>query len=238
MPGVEHIHDDPHFSETLDRGIGHRRFDLVVAQYGRLAVIADFFAGRTGRMIAIGAATGIYALDGDPRWGALGRPSLFPDTTTLFIEDAERDKLKYRMAQAFQRLMDHDTAGDYAATYLGYPNNYGPRQPGPQDWCILRRLLDGRKRLAIADGGLRMESRIASRNAAAAALCVVDHPEVARGKRYSAADQSAYTMRQRIELMMDHLGATADLVDMPYDVAWPCYPFWRHDAGTGCARAI
>jgi nucleoside-diphosphate-sugar epimerase len=229
VPDVEHIHEDPHFAETLARGIGDRTFDLVVAQYGRLAVIADFFAGRTGRVIGIGAATGIYALNGDPRWGALGRPASFPDTTTLFIDSPETDKLKFRMAQSFHRLMEHDAAGDYSATYLGYPNNYGPRQPGPQDWCVLRRLLDGRGRLVIADGGIRMESRIASRNAAAAVLSVVDHPDVAGGKRYSASDQNAYTMRQRIELMMDHLGATAELVDMPFDVAWPCHPFWRHE---------
>lgn len=226
---VEHIHDDPHFAETLARGVGERIFDLVVAQYGRMAVVADFFARRTARLLAIGAATGIYAPDGDPRWGSLGRPALFPDTTTVFIDNPERDKLKYRMAQAYHRLMDHDAADDYAATYLGYPNNYGPRQPGPQDWCILRRLLDGRRRIVIADGGLRIMSRIASRNAAAAVMSVVDHPDLARGKRYSATDRNAYTMRQRIQLMLDHLDKSVDLVDMPFEIAWPCHPFWRHE---------
>ena len=44
MPGVRHIHEDPHFAETLERGLGDETFELVVAQYGRLRVISDALA--------------------------------------------------------------------------------------------------------------------------------------------------------------------------------------------------
>ena len=81
---VEHIHEDPHFEETLARGLGSRTFDLVVAQYGRLRIIANVLAGRTGRLVAIGGATGIYGSATDGRWGTAGKPELFPETTPVY----------------------------------------------------------------------------------------------------------------------------------------------------------
>jgi hypothetical protein len=56
----------------------------------------------------------------------------------------------------------------------------------------------------------------------------VDKPDVAAGKRYSVADQYAFTMRQRVAFIARHLGHELEIVDMPYDVAWPCHPLYRH----------
>ena len=83
----------------------------------------------------------------------------------------------------------------------------------------------------IADGGLKIDSRVYTANAAAAVLLVVDNPEAAAGKRYSVADENAFTMRQRIEFIARHMGAELELVDMPYELAWPCHPLWRHVRG-------
>ena len=41
VPGVRHIHEDPHFREGLERGLGEQSFELVVAQYGRLRIVAE-----------------------------------------------------------------------------------------------------------------------------------------------------------------------------------------------------
>ena len=149
VPGVRHIHEDPHFEETLERGLGGATFDLVVAQYGRLRVIAEVLRGRTERLVAVGGATGIFAPDDDPRWGAAGKPALFPDTSTIYVADAGPDsahKLGLRMVEAMTSLFEHHAAGAYSATYVGYPVNYGPRTPGPYDWSVIRRVLDGRRR--------------------------------------------------------------------------------------------
>ncbi len=35
-------------------------------------------------------------------------------------------------------------------------------------------------------------------------------------------------MRQRVEFIARHLGHELELVDLPYDLAWPCYPLYRH----------
>jgi len=234
VPGIRHIHEDPHFAEPLERGLGAETFDLVVAQYGRLRVIADVFAGRTERLVAVGGATGIFAPDEDPRWGATRKPVLFADTSTIYVDDAGPDganKLGLRMVEAMSLLFEHHAAGDYSASYVGYPVNYGPRTPGPYDWSVIRRILDGRRTFVIADGGLKIDSRVYTANAAASVLLVVDNPERAAGKRYSVADEYAFTMRQRIEFIARHMGAELELIDIPYAQAWPCHPLWRHVRG-------
>jgi nucleoside-diphosphate-sugar epimerase len=227
VPGVRHIHEDPHFAETLQRGLGDSTWDVVVAQYGRLRVIAEVLAGRAGRLVAIGGATGIFAPAEDERWGPAGKPALFPDDTDLYVRDAGPDgqhKLGLRMVQAMETLFDHHPD----ATYVGYPVNYGPRTPGPYDWTVIRRILDGRRRIVVADGAVKLESRVFTENAAAAVLLVVDRPELAAGKRFSVSDASTFTMGQRIEFIARHLGTELELVDMPYELAWPCHPLWRH----------
>ena len=160
-----------------------------------------------------------------------GRPALFPDTSDVYVRDAGPDnryKLGLRMVEAMRGLLDNHAAGAYSATYIAYPVNYGARTPGPYDWAVVRRLLDGRERIVVADGGIKLESRVYTENAAAAVLLAIDNPEIAAGKRYNVADRYAFTMRQRIEFIARHLGREVELVDMPYDVAWPCHPLYRH----------
>jgi nucleoside-diphosphate-sugar epimerase len=235
VSGIRHLHADPHFTETLERGLADEgKFDLVIAQYGRLKVIARSLAGRTERLVAVGGATGIYAGDGDARWGGLGRPASFPEATEILNRDESASgmaKIGLRMVQAMDALFEGHDRADYSATYIGYPLNYGPRNPGQYDWSVVRRLLDGRRRLVIADGGTKLESRVLSENAARAVLLVVDKPDLAAGQRYTVADRYVYSMRQRIEYIAACLNVEVELVDMPYDVAWPCHPLWRRNRG-------
>ena len=233
VPDVEHIHVDPHFEHTLRGGIGHRTFDLVVAQYGRLRVVSEVLRGRTGRLIGIGSATVLYAGDDDERWGGFGKPTIVPDTSGVFVR-SEHDgnttfggKFNLRIVETVSAFMGHHAAGSYSGTYIGYPVMYGPRQPGPSEWSVVRRVLDRRERFVIADGGLRLESRLFSENAAHAVLTVVDAPEKSAGKRYSVADRDHFTMKRRVEFIAGHLGHSFDLIDMPFDLAWPCHPFYR-----------
>src|SRR4051794_13530621 len=95
VPGIQHIHADPHFRETLEPAIGDATYDIVLSQYGRLRIICDVFHGRTGRLIGIGAAGGLYAPDGDPRWGLPGRPSVFPESSDVFVASEEQHKLRF-----------------------------------------------------------------------------------------------------------------------------------------------
>src|ERR1700719_1341054 len=73
VPDVRHIHEDPHFQEPLERGIGRETFELVVAQYGRLRIIAEVLKGRTERLRAGRGASRVFAPDTAPRWVASGK---------------------------------------------------------------------------------------------------------------------------------------------------------------------
>ena len=223
---VEHIHTDPHFRETLTPPLVGRRWDLVIAGYGRLALTADVMKDHTGRLIALGGSTGYLAGPDDPRWGTIGRPSNLNEEDGL-DEANPANKFGYRMAQAQQALFAAHAAGHFNATYVAYPIVHGPRQPGTHDWSIVRRVLDGRKPFIIADGGGKVEDRAFAGNAAHAVLLCVDQPEKSAGQKYLMSDEHLYTMRQRIEAISRHMGHEFEFVDMPYELAVPCHVLWR-----------
>jgi nucleoside-diphosphate-sugar epimerase len=228
-PAVEHIHADPHFESTLAPAVDGMTFDVVVAQYGRLRMIANVFRGKTARMIAIGASTGMAAGDGAPEWGRIGRPALLTEDRIVLEYDETRNKLAARMAQAQEALFSAGAEGGFAATYLGYPVLYGPNQPGPQDWSIIRRALDGRPRMIIADGGLKLETRGYTANVAQAVLLSLDKPDIAAGKSYIVCDRHTWTMRQRIDFVAAVVGHTFEYVDLPWAQARPVHPLYRYE---------
>jgi nucleoside-diphosphate-sugar epimerase len=228
--GVEHLHGDPHFAESIEAEVGGRSFDVVLATYGRLRVVSEVFRGRTGHLIGVGSASGASPDPSDPQWGQLGQPVSVEEATDLVGTDPSR-RLSHRIAEAQRALFRIETEGGYRATYLGYPLIYGARQPAPVDWCIVRRALDRRPRFVMADGGLKVESRMYAANAAHAVLLVIDHPEIAAGKKYYLSDDRLYSMRQRIEYLAACVGHRFELVDMPYELAAPCHVLWRHERG-------
>lgn len=224
---VEHLHGDPHFRETVDEILGTRCFELVVCMYGRLRIIADAVRDRTERFIAISGAAG-YAAPSDPGWGPLGR-SLAPDEEGIWQTEPGLDKFNYLLHLSEESVLEAHHEGAYNATIVRPSLMYGPRVPAPQDWCIIRRILDGRKRMIIADGGLKVEARIYVENVAAAVLVAVDKPRESAGKRFNVRDQHLYTLRQRVEFIAAHMGHELELVDIPYDLAKPCHVLWRHN---------
>jgi len=228
---VEHIHNDPHFRETFGQAIGKRSWDLVIFSYGRLELAAELLRGHTGRLIALGGAAGAAAAADDPGWGPMGQHANVDEASTVKETNQERNKFGYRMAQAEDALFQAHRDGYYNASYIGYPILYGPRQPGPQEWSIVRRVLDGRKQFIIADGGLKLESRAYVENAAFGTLLAVDKPDVSAGRKYALSDEKLYTLRQRIEAIARYMNHEFEFVDMPFDLAVPCHVLWRHQRG-------
>jgi nucleoside-diphosphate-sugar epimerase len=226
---IEHIHADVHFRETFEAALGDRRWDLVVASYGRLKLAVEVLKGHTGRVVAMGG--GPLAARGDPRWGPLGPATNLDEVGGLQEENPERNKLAYQMAQAEEALFHAHREGHFNATQICYPILYGPRQPGAHDWCIVRRVLDKRRQLIIADGGIKIEARAFAANAAYAVLLAIDQPDKAAGQKYLVADDLLYTMRQRIEAITRIMGHEFEFVDMPWELAVPCHVLWRRERG-------
>ena len=225
---VEDLHGDVHFKDSLDVTLGDRKFDVVVFMYGRLRETADFMVGRTDRFIGVGAA-GATAGPHDPRWGLLGRPFMVDEDKKVPLDPkSATGGLGVLIQQANEHVMDIHRSGAYNATIIAYPNMYGPRQLAPEDWVIVRRLLDGRRQLVIADGGLKLHQRAYVENAAEAVLLALDKPKESAGDLFVVGEQPLYTMRQRLELIVKTMGleGQVEFVDMPYPLARPAHYAW------------
>jgi dTDP-D-glucose 4,6-dehydratase len=110
------------------------------------------------------------------------------------------------------------------AAHFRYPYVYGPHQLVPREWCVVRRILDGRGRMVVADDGLTLHHHGFTENLAHAVLLAVDHPEAAAGQVFNVGDDEVLSVRQVIELIAAALGHELELVSMPYDLAVPARP--------------
>lgn len=223
---VEHIHGDPHFSETIGDALGQRDFNLVVATYGRTRLLARHFKGRAIRFIAVGS---LGATRGHVASGALfptGLPVPTPETEPTVQAETNADgRFNWRMAETEREIMDLHPG----ATVLRYPIIYGPHQLLPFEWCLARRALDRRPFVVLPDGGLRLIARGYSVNMAHAVMCAVDRPEEASGQIYNCGDEYQLTLRQLAEVVAKALGHQWEIISVPAALAWPSWPMMYTD---------
>jgi nucleoside-diphosphate-sugar epimerase len=219
LPEVRHIHGDPHFPDTIAANVGTGSYDVVVAAYGRTKILAESFAGRAGHFLAIG---------GSPRYAGFNEPQLLcpygpalpigeDAPSALTVEAAGSAAIKF--AQHIVRTEEAVFAHHPDATYFVYPIVYGPRTVWPWEWSVIRRVNDGRRTILIPDNGLALHSRVSAENAAELLLRAIDQPMISKGNRYNAGDAQQYTVRQWVELLLEGLGATAELVSVPSAIA-------------------
>ena len=179
---VEHIHSDPFSEGALANTLGTLNFDLTVAAYGRLRRIAEIMAGRTGRFISIGGAPAYRGYMNPATLKPAGMPIPTAEDAPLLSTETE-DPKGWRVVQTEQAVFDHHPH----ATHFRYPLLYGPYQVAPREWCIVRRILDGRP-IIMPDDGLTLNHSAYVENAAHAVLLAVDRPVKARGQIYNIGD--------------------------------------------------
>lgn len=217
---IEHIHTDPHFAETLTPALAGRSFDLVLATYGRMRIIAELMKDKTERFIGVGGSA-VYAHRDDPRWGPLGQPNLVPEDSPRY-DDPAGPRFNHLMWVSEETVMRAHREGHYNATYFRYPLLYGPHAPANPEWSFVRRILDGRRHVVIAAGGL-LRRRGFARNVAHALLLAVDQPAASGGQIYNIRDEHQYTQRQLVEFIAKHLRHTWEVVEVPPELAHRVY---------------
>jgi nucleoside-diphosphate-sugar epimerase len=217
---VEHIHTDPHFAETLEPALAHRRFDLVLATYGRMRIIANLLRGKTARFIGVGGSA-VYAQSSDPRWGPMGPPVQVTEDSPR-CDDPNGPRFNHLMWVSEETVMQAHRDGHYNATYFRYPLLYGAHAPANPDWSIVRRILDGRKQIAIAANGL-LRRRGYAKNTAHALLLAVDKPQEASGQIYNIRDERQHTQRQQVEFIARRMGHDCEIVELPPALALRVY---------------
>jgi nucleoside-diphosphate-sugar epimerase len=137
--------------------------------------------------------------------------------------DPARQRFAAKVAAAERSVLDAHARGAFTASYIRYPIIYGPRTWLAYERGVVRRLLDGRRRMLLPDGGLSVFSRCADKNAAALVGLVVDRADVAAGQVYSVADDEQYSLQQWTELLAEAAGSDLELVGVPLSLARPVW---------------
>lgn len=222
-PQVEHVHTDPFDAEVMMADLGGRSFDLGVAMYGRLRTLAPALVGTVGRLVTIGGVGAIRGWVEPTDLFPTGMTVPAPSDTPLAADDEPIGKVRRIVATEDVVFEHHPTA-----IHLRYPMLYGPRQLVPAEWPIVRRAIDRRPHLIVADGGLTLKSTAFTENAAHAVLCAVDHPDAGAGQRFNITDDRGLTIRQMAEVVADELGHRFEFVSMPYQLAVSARPVLMH----------
>jgi nucleoside-diphosphate-sugar epimerase len=232
---VKHIHADPHWAEKLQEALEGKKFDLVVADYGRLRRIAEVIKGLTSRLISVGGALAIYK-----GWMRISEPHpwRYMEESPVPIKEDDPlatapgvDHFSERARAAEQAVMEGHQQGYYNATHFRYPIIYGPRHPGPAEWCIIRRIKEGRKQIIVPGGGMALISRGFAENMAHGILLAVDNPTASEGQIYNITDERVLTTREWIRLVAQVLDHEFEFVEIPFNML-------RHDFNNTPTQAL
>jgi nucleoside-diphosphate-sugar epimerase len=218
-PVVRHIHADPHFSTTLIEALQGETFDVVVAAYGRLKVIAEAMAGKCGHLVAVSGIVLYRGFLAPEASVPFGMKLLADEDSAKADETDEPSRFANMVLDAERAVFAAAAAGGYQASTVRFPQIYGPRNVVPWEWAVVKRILDGRSTMILPDDGLWVISRCAARNAAEVILRIVDNPVVANGQAYNCGDDDQYTVRQWAELVAHAAGGALEFVGIPSSLA-------------------
>jgi len=218
-PEVEHIHVDPYDPGAVAPALEGRSFDVAIVTYGRLRAVAEALRGKTGRFLSIGGVPAYRGFMNPELHDPPGLPVPTAESAPL-VEAAGEDEKGYRIVRTERLVFDLHPE----ATHFRYPYVYGPHQLVPREWCVVRRILDGRPFIVLPEDGLTLHHYGYVENLAHAVLLAVDHAEAAAGQIYHCADEEVLTLRQVVMTIADALGADLEIVGMPWALATPARP--------------
>jgi nucleoside-diphosphate-sugar epimerase len=219
LPAVRHIHADPHFASSLEPALAGEDFDLVVAMYGRLKAVGQVVTGRCGHLVGISGVP-VYRGFVEPQHTCpYGMKLLAREDSPKADATEQRAKAAMLVLEAERSIFEQGRAHGVPVTSVRYPQIYGPRNIVPWEWAVVRRVLDGRRRIIVPDDGLWIISRCAARNAAEVVLRIVDRPQVSGGEAFNCADEDQFTLRQWVELAARYAGGELEIVGIPSAVA-------------------
>ena len=219
-PEVEHIHGDPHFLETIEAALAGRTFDLAVATYGRVRFLAQALVGKVGRFISVGGVASYRGYLEPERLFPHGMPVPVTEDAPV-VTDAAELRFSYLIAQTEDAVFHHHPQ----ATHFRYPYVYGPRQLIPREWPVIRRILDGRRQMIVADGGLTLTTRGYTANLAHSVLLAVDETAASAGQIYNCGDEQQFSFVQVVAMIAAQMGCELEIISIPYDLALPARPY-------------
>lgn len=217
---VDHLHVDTRHPAELRAAVGHLRFDQAISTSGRLLHVVDALRGRVEKLVAV---TGLPAYAG---WQVAPGDAGYPvplretDPPRRPLGDAPGDGLSRRVQENEAAVLRAAAEGAFRAAIVRYTMVYGPHAAIPFEWYVVRRVLDGRARLALESDGLMVPQRGYAPNLAAAVLLVLDE-DAADGRAFNVGDEQALSLRSIVEVVADALGHRFEVVPVPL-AASPC----------------
>ena len=237
---VAHIHADPFDRGDFTDAIAGRNFDVVFAMYGRLRMLVEVLVGRTPRLFSVGGVPVYPGFgDGDDRFPSgmrlpsaeehafapLGHAGAHRRGRPIAPDKIEPDKIDKILASEAMVFDAHPHA-----THFRYPYIYGPNQVVPKEWPVVKRALDRRAHLILADGGRTVETSMFVENVAHAVLLAVDQIDVSAGRAYNVGDDELFSRAQVAQIVADELGHRFEIVNLPFELARPAYPTLAHNS--------
>lgn len=223
-PEIEHIHKDPHFRETLDEGLSGRQFDLVIATYGRIRVIAEALVGVTPRLIAVGGAVGYRGMMHPHANTPPGMP-IPTREEAQGIATREEFEFGWLIRHTEDAVMSGHAKGHYNATLFRYPMVYGPNSIRSLEWHIMKRVQAKRRQIILPEGGLTVLSRGYAENMAHAVLLAADKPEACAGKIYNCADEQGLTVGHWVQMIARSMDWEFEICSLPGAFAYSAADF-------------
>lgn len=215
---VEHIHGDPRDEGDIREKLMHRRWPIAICTSGRLRSLAAALAGSTQRLVGI---------TGQPVYRGASQPTPAGNIPLPVPEDAPRqyDAPNYsgKVAAGEDQLLEQHRRGDFEAVIVRYPGVFGPRAPLSHEWAIVRRIRDGRARMALPHDGITCFQRGYTENLAHLVFLAATRKEAA-GEAFNAGDERVMTARGVAEAILDELGASIELVGIPAQFCPGAYP--------------
>lgn len=235
---VSRIMADPYAKDGLANALAGKRFDAVIATYGRLRYVAQQLIGITDRLISVGGAAPVYK-----GWGEMMAPNPWETTqpTPLFLAEnhplasAETaDPFSLAVRKTEQDILGFHQAGHFNVTHFRYPLVYGTNNICPAEWGLIRRAREKRTPLILPAGGLTMVSRGFAENIAHAIMLAVENPSASAGQIYNICDDAVIYNQQWVTLLGDIMQHRFDTIDIPFSAlptgfrATPPQLLYRH----------
>ncbi|PZC41258.1 MAG: Nucleoside-diphosphate-sugar epimerase [Chloroflexi bacterium] len=216
LPEVaHHEHGDPFNLDTLKEHFASAKFDLVISMYGRLRHVASVLSGKTERFVGIGgSAAYINPQHAENSIAAQSLPILMNHPT---YGNRDINPFGFAVANSERRLMEMHERGEFEASLIRYPTLYGPRTPRQWLWPIMRRYIEGRRRIIVPGDGSHIFPTGYSENIAEIVLLVSDKKEAA-GKIFNAVDSRTHTIKNFIKLVGEILDYEWEIVEVNHPI--------------------
>jgi nucleoside-diphosphate-sugar epimerase len=220
---VTHIHGDRR---------DYSRFQVDLARLAPDAVVDDIPMNADDARSLVEALRGRIVSSVHLSSGDVYAPNQpIPITEDVPANPAEAAELKlhgqtipYSKVAVESVIREAQAAGDYPATILRLPAVYGPGDRLAREWFYVKRVLDGRRRIAVPDGGLGLFHRGYVDDVARAVVLALESPQAA-GRIYNVGHEGVLTVWGITELVAEVMGHEWMIVPVAGEALPPTNPF-------------